>query len=174
MKRFNKYLILDQNINLFYAKNVSASCLYKNFMLKYVKLPKQYFYKIMNDSIEFIVHDKFIYKSIFMSVKNILTSFRNLRLIRIRLRGLGYEIDEITSNMHSFFFNRISCIYLYTPINLIIRVYKKRFILLSKVKFLLRLVSKGILLLKRMGPYNMRGFWVPKTIRLRKRSGKKV
>lgn len=170
----NKYLVLDHNINIFYAKNISVLCLYKNFMLKYIKLPRKYFYKIMIDCIEFLVHDKFTYKNIFANVKNIFISFWNLRLIRIRLRGLGYEIDEITSNIHSFFFNRISCIYLYSPINVIIRVYKKRFILLSKIKFLLKLVLKGILLLKRMGPYNMRGFWIPKTIRLRKKSGKKV
>ena len=55
-----------------------------------------------------------------------------------------------------------------------LRSYKKRFLIMSKNWFVLKLILNHILDLKRVGPYELRGIRLSKTIILKKKSGKKT
>ena len=73
--------------------------------------------------------------------------------MKLKLRGLGYRIMNICYNLYSFFFNYTNFIYLHIPSNIYIKSYKKRLILLSPSKVLIKVLFSNILYLKKVGPY---------------------
>lgn len=95
-------------------------------------------------------------------------------MIRLRIKGLGYRIATISDYIHRFCFNSINFIYMFLPLRIFMRVYKKRFFLVSKDWHLLKLILVKLLNLKRMGPYVLRGLRLPRKIVPRKKGGKKT
>jgi hypothetical protein len=64
--------------------------------------------------------------------------------------------------------------YIYIPKSVLVKWYKKRIIFLSNDFFLLKLLFSNILLLKKLGPYRIRGLRYPRQIILLKKTVKKI
>jgi len=169
-----KTLALQTNLNLMLLPNKSVLCVYTAVSLKFLYMPSYYMYFIKNNKIHILLFKKSSAYSIFSTIKHLLNKFTCIYMIRLRLKGLGYRISTVSDHMYSFCFNSINYIYMFLPLQIFMRVYKKRFIIISKDWHLLKLVLVKLLGLKRMGPYVLRGLRLPRTIVPRKRGGKKT
>jgi len=139
-----------------------------------LKLPKFYYIYYTNNILDIILFNKSSFKAVLSSILNSLNCFTLVKFIKLRLRGLGYEIRSCSDKIHSFCFNWINYIYLFLPLTIILKAYKKRFIMLSKFWYVLKIILDQLLDLKRVGPYELRGMRLPRTIILIKKTRKKV
>lgn len=168
------YYKIKKNIDLLYSKNKSKLIFYSHTEMLVLKLPSIYHINCSKNKIKFIFTTKFVYKSMISHIKNIICSFFKLRFVKAKIKGLGYTIKEITTSLHAFSFNWMNFIYLFTPLATMLKVYKRRFFLISKNWCLLKLVLNQLLGLKKVGPYELRGLRLVKHIILIKKKNKKA
>jgi hypothetical protein len=168
-----KKLKIQNNINLALLPNKSILYLYTLTYFKYINMPSNYIYFIEKNKLEILLFTKYISYSLFYAIKNVLTNFSCIYMIKLKFKGLGYRVVSMSNSIYRFCFNWINYIYLYLPVQLCIRVYKKRFLLLSKNWSLSKIILVQLLNMKYIGPYVLRGLRVPKLIIPKKKSGKK-
>ena len=92
--------------------------------------------------------------------------------LKLKVRGLGYRIKKITSNLFRFFIGTTNYYYLHIPFSFYIKARRRRMIAFSNDKKLLSDIFMGIVALKKLIPYKLRGFFLPRQIVLMK-PGKK-
>lgn len=171
-----KSYTLLKNINIVYSSKISCFFIKGFSGIFMLRLPSFYFYNVSLDKNKIIL--LFLKKFYFKSFINHLFSLSNrlsiIYFIKLRIRGLGFRMRSINDVIYYFFFNYTNYYYLYSPKTLLIRVYKKRMLLISFDWFLLKLVLSHILLLRKIGPYNMLGLRLKRQIVFLKKSGKKI
>ena len=171
----NRLLTFNSGIDLFFSKNKNLFFIKGICGISYVFLPSKFFYKVVNNtSIQFIFSNYFFFKGFLSHLVTKLNYLNVIFFIKLKIRGLGYKMRQITSSLFFFFLNYTNYFYFFLPFNLIMHVYKKRSILLSSNWQQLKLILSNILLLKKLGPYTLRGFRLVKQIVLLKKRGKKV
>lgn len=168
------YLInLNKNINIIFDKKNSTLKVKGFFGILSYKLPSFYFYKKSINIVSFLFINKFLY---FSFIKHFLNFYKKLSFIysiRLRLKGLGYRIRKVTRYLYYFFFNYTNMFYFYLPKNILIKWYKKRILLISNNFFILKLLFSNMLILKKIGPYRLRGLRYPRQIIFIKKRTKK-
>lgn len=171
-KKIKKNYILAKNFNIFFSNKTSIIYVKGTYGVICLKLPSIYFF----------INDKNI-KSLILLKKNWFNSFLTLffltykRLfilyfIRLKIKGLGYRIRKLTKNFYYFFFNYTNMYYINIPKNIIVKWYKKRIILVSFDFHMLKLLMSTIIILKKLGPYRLRGLKYPRQIILIKKRKK--
>lgn len=170
-----KVYFLSKFFNVYLSSKKSLLYLKGHYGVIAFKLPSFYFFFKDNiNKFSLIFLKKFYYISF---IKHFFVNYNRLfkiYCIRLKIKGLGYRIRKITNNLYYFFFNYTNMFYMYIPSNILIKWYKKRIILLSNDFFILKLLFSHILLLKKLGPYRLRGLRYPRQIVLLKKSVKKV
>lgn len=170
-----KSRLLSKNIDLLYSYKLSCF-LVKGFSGVFIlRLPSFYFCANLNkESIILVFLTRFFFKSFIKHLYALSNRLSIVYFIKLRIRGLGFRIRSISDIIYYFFFNYTNYYYLYSPKTLLIRVYKKRMLFISFDWFLLKLVLGHILLLRKIGPYNLLGLRLRRQIVFLKKSGKKV
>ena len=156
-KKINKFYIFSKNINIFLISKKSSIYIQSDFGIISLKLPSYYFFTKELNLISFIFLNRFFFISF---IKHFFLYYDRLTLIyfiRIKIKGLGYRIRKISNELYYFFFNCTNMFYFYIPNNILIKWYKKRIILLSNDFYILKMLFSHILLLKKLGPYRLRG-----------------
>lgn len=101
----NSLYNLLSGVDLFYSKFNNSIGLYIKTGVYYFKLPK-FYYIFINDKIfNIIVFNKSVFYGLLLGFFNLFKIFNVIRLVKLRIRGLGYEIRECTLKIHSFCFN---------------------------------------------------------------------
>lgn len=126
------------------------------------------------NKISFIFHNAIWFKHFIKHVFTFYNTLFNFYFVKLKIRGLGYRIREISEGYYYFFFNYTNYYYMHSPNNLFITMYKKRLLIISLNWQSLKLVLSEILLLKTLGPYRLRGLRIPRQIILLKKSGKTI
>lgn len=173
-KKIYKFYVLSKNINIFIFFKKSIIYLQSDYGVIFFKLPSYYFYLYKFNLMSFIFLNRFFFISF---IKHFLFYYNKLSLIyfiKIKIKGLGYRIRKISNDLYYFFFNYTNMFYFYIPKNILIKWYKKRIILLSNDFCLLKTLFSHILLLKKLGPYRLRGLKYPRQIILLKIKNKKL
>lgn len=168
----SKNYILNKDLNLYLDIKYNIFFLKTLLGLFYFYLPSYYFYKHIKNNISFIFSNKFFFKSFIAHFFTNYSNLNNIFIVRLKIKGLGYQIYRITNNLYSFHFHYINFFYLFIPFNIITYWYKKRMILISNNFWSLKTVFKCILLLKKLGPYRLLGIRYPRQIILLKKGGK--
>jgi hypothetical protein len=122
---------LNKNINLFLDKKYNIFYLKTLIGIFFFYLPSYYFFKNYKNNISFIFSKKFFFKSFLSHFFYNYSNLNNLYIVRLKIRGLGYQIYKITNKIYSFHFHFINFFYLFLPSNIIAYWYKKRMILIS-------------------------------------------
>lgn len=164
--------ILNKNFDFWFSLKTSEIFIKGYYGLLIFKLPSYYFFIKNNNLFSFLFLNRFFFISF---LKHFFYKYNRLFLIyfiRLKIKGLGYRIRKVSNNLYYFFFNYTNMFYFNIPNNIMIKWYKKRLILLSNDFFLLKLIFSHILLLKKLGPYRLRGFRYPRQIILLKKSKK--
>ncbi len=162
---YGKIIHLTNDIKISYSKK--NSCLY-------IYNGKGIFLLFSKSQLSFLFLNNFFFNSFKKQVILLSMRLKLFFFFKLRIRGLGFRVRNISNVIYYFFFNYTNFFYLYPPQLLLIRIYKKRILLLSFNWFLLKLVLSHILLLRKMGPYNFLGLRYKRQIILLKKSGKKV
>lgn len=168
-----KNYIFNKSLSLSFLKNRNVLVLNDLLGFAVFYLPSFYFYFISLKKISFIFLSYFFFKSFISHFLYKYISLNFLYVARLKMRGLGYVIRRITDNMFSFCFFYVNFFYLYVPLNVICRSYRKKIIFISNNLEVLNTVLKNILLLKKLGPYKILGIRCPKQIILLKKKGGK-
>jgi|JI61114C2RNA_FD_contig_111_436116_length_5169_multi_7_in_0_out_0_6 hypothetical protein len=163
---------LNKGLDLCFIKKHNIFLLKTLFGVEFFYLPSYFFLKKNNNKISLIFLKKFFFKSFISHFFVKYLHLNYLYIVRLKIKGLGYQIYRITNNLYSFKFHRINLFYLFIPLNIIVYWYKKRIILISNNLILLKIVFKCILLLKKLGPYHLLGIRYPRQIVILKRGGK--
>lgn len=101
-----KYDFKFSNILVSFSRSNNELIFSSGGINRVVILPRSYHYKFDGIiSTKFILYNLAVYKAIISSLSIIIRSFSKLRMIRLRLRGLGFCIDEITDKFYSLCFN---------------------------------------------------------------------
>jgi hypothetical protein len=165
---------LNKPLNFMLLKSSNALLLRGFFGFAFFYLPSFFFYKILPGKINFIFLNYFFFKSFISHFLKKSVHLNFLYVARIRMRGLGYTVRKLAENLFSFCFFYINFFYLFVPLSVISRSYRKRAIFISNDLCVLNMLIKNVLLLKKVGPYKALGLRYPKQIiLLKKRGGKK-
>ena len=127
-----KKILLQTNLNLYLLPKKSVLCMHTLTSLNFLYMPSYYMYFIENNKIKILLFKKSSAYSIFWTIKNLLNKFTCIYMIRLRIKGLGYRITTISDHIYRFCFNSLDFIYMFLPLRILMCVYKKRFILISK------------------------------------------
>jgi hypothetical protein len=169
-----KNYIFSKSLNLSFLKNNNSLALRDFLGSTSFSLPSLFFYFVSPIKVSFVFLSYFFFKSFISHFFYKYVSLNFLYVIRLKMKGLGYVIRKITGCMLSFCFFYINFFYLYVPLNVIPRSYRKRVIFISNNLAILNMILKSILLLKRVGPYKLLGLRYPKQLAvLKKKGGKK-
>jgi len=170
---FNSNKLL-KNIGLIYSNKSSCVFIKGLFGVFILKLPSFYYNNISINMMKFGFISKFFFKSFIYHMMVYCNYVSLVFFVKLRLKGLGYKVRQLYKNLYYFFFNYTNFFYFYVPSNVLLKSYRKRILLISSYWNILKLVVSHILLLKKLGPYGMRGIRLVKHIRLLKKSGKKI
>lgn len=171
-KNYKKKYILNQKFKVYLSNKQNLISILGTYGLIKWNLPSSYFYFNSKNLITLI----FLKKEIFINFLNLFFLFYKriffLYWVRLKIKGLGYRIRKITTNLYYFFFNYTNMYYFNIPKNIIIKWYKKRLILVSHNFCILKIILATIIILKKLGPYRLRGLKYPKQIILIKKKKK--
>jgi len=160
----SKIFKLNSNFDFKLNNNLSFFVVKGLFGLFIIRLPLLYFINYNKICLNIIMYDNIIFWSIF---GNIISLYKQLNLFffaKLKLKGLGFRIKQITNNLFRFFFNAVNYIYMHTPANIIIKIKKKNLLILSNNLCDFKKVFHQILLLKTFGAYSFRGFMYTRQI----------
>jgi hypothetical protein len=167
-----KFYILNKSFDFWFNVKKSLVLIKGYYGIISLRLPSYYFIKNNNNLVSFLFLNRFFFMSF---IKHFFYTYNRLFLIyfiRLKIKGLGYRIRKVSNNLYYFFFNYTNMFYFNIPNNIMVKWYKKRLILLSNDFFMLKLIFSHILLLKKLGPYRLRGLRYPRQIILLKKSKK--
>ena len=127
-----------------------------------------------------LINKKKVITFLFLNVKNYYKFYNNFFLnyykiyyfyfFRVKLKGLGFKVKQISTYLYRVFFSRSCYIYINVPNVIVLKLRKRKLLFLSSYNFLLKTFFSYVILLKKIGPYNRIGFLVPREIiRLKKK-----
>jgi hypothetical protein len=94
-----KNYILNKNIDLFLNKKFNIFYLKTLIGIFFFYLPSHYFLINKNNNISFIFSNIFFFKSFLSHFFTNYLNLNNLYIVRLKIRGLGYQIYKITNNL---------------------------------------------------------------------------
>jgi len=117
--------------DLFFSARLSILFIKSIFGIILIYMPSYYYYYYFNHILHFIFISKFLYNCFINHIFYYYNYISFIYFIKLKIRGLGYRIRQLCDNLYYFFFNYTNFFYFYVPNNLIIKSYRKRFLLLS-------------------------------------------
>jgi hypothetical protein len=162
----------DKDLQLYHSITNNLMIIKTFLGMGFFYLPSYYFYKNNVDFLSFIFRNNISFKSFIANFFTQYSYLKNLYIIRLKIKGLGYQIYKLSKTIYSFNFSSINFFYLLLPHNIVCHWFKKRFILISNNLVTLKTIFTSILLLKKLGPYRILGVKYPRHIISLKRGGK--
>lgn len=172
-KKIIKVYNLNKNVIIKFSKNCNYIFIENAIGTFKLKLSYIYFFSTkINNTLIFLKFN--LFKQIVMNFFNLYKKLNFIYFIKLKIKGLGYRIRRVSKYLYYFFFNYTNMYYIHIPKNIIIKWYKKRILLISWEFNLLKLILSTIIILKNLGPYQIRGLKYPKQIILLKKKKKKI
>src|SRR6516225_5765048 len=138
IKLFNFYMNLVYNIIIIIVK----------FRFFIFKVPSIFYYKLEGNSYKFIFLKKFFYVSFIKHLFNFYSKCFIFFYFRLKLKGLGYRVFNVTKNLIKIYLNRSNFFYIHMPLCILLKNRTRRLFFISTSKEALSIVIIGILYLK--------------------------
>jgi hypothetical protein len=110
-----KFYKLNDNLDLYFLKKYNIFFLKTFLGIYFFYLPSFYFYK-NKKILSFIFIKNFFFKSFISHFFFFYNNINNIYIIRLKIKGLGYQIYKLTKNLYSFHFHFINFFYLFLPL----------------------------------------------------------
>jgi|SRR5947209_19565273 hypothetical protein len=137
-----------------------------NFRFFIFKIPPIFFYKLDNNNYKFIFLKKNFYITFLKHLFNFYNRFFIFYYFRLKLKGLGYRIFNVTKNLIKVFFNRNNFFYIHIPLCILLKNRTRRLFFISTSKEVLSVTIISILYLKEFVIYRQQGLYYPRQILL--------
>jgi hypothetical protein len=170
MQYLYKKFYLNIDIKLFFLASHNIFILLNKFFFKIYFMPSFFFFSINNFS--FFFNNKFYFKSFLSHFSSNYKLFFFFYFFRLKLRGLGYRIKPITKTLIRFFIGTTNYYFFHVPLDVFVKAKRRRILIISSNKYLLKTVFLNLIFLKKLIPYKLRGLFFPRQIILMK-PGKK-
>ena len=152
-KKYNKILKIKEVIgydynslyNIFFFRNLNGY--FKVFM------PSFFFIKKIKLKYFFLFLNKFNFFSIYKQFIRFYNMLYKFFFFKLRLRGLGYRIKNISKYLYRFFFAFNHYFYFYISNDIFVRHYKRNMLIFSNNKQKLNDIFIHLLLLKKLDFY---------------------
>jgi len=155
-KLFNYYINLAYNFIIIIVK----------FRFFLFKIPSIYFYKLNNNYCKFLFLNKFFYVSFLRHLFNFYNKCFTFYYFRLKLKGLGYRIFNVTKNLLKVFFNRSNFFYIYISSSILLKNRTRRLFFISTSNEVLSVTIISILYLKEFVIYRQHGLYYLRQILL--------
>lgn len=116
----SKHYILKKDLNFYINKNYNIFIIKTLIGISFFYLPSFYFIQDLDKKKSFIFNNRFFFKSFLAHFFYNYSNLSNLFIVRLKIKGLGYQIYRITNKLYSFHFHYINSFYLFLPLNIII------------------------------------------------------
>lgn len=160
----NKYLKLSNDFDFFFLEKKSLIYIKGKVGIVMLKLPSFYFLIYIKGKISFLFINYFFFKSVLKHFLHFYNRLFFFHFVKIRVKGLGYRIKRINKFLYRFFFNSTNFFYFYLPLQVLVRLKRRRLILLSNDLSILKKILAALLLLKKISVYRVRGILYPRKI----------
>jgi hypothetical protein len=130
------------------------------------KVPSIFYYKLEGNSYKFIFLKKFFYVSFIKHLFNFYSKCFIFFYFRLKLKGLGYRVFNVTKNLIKIYLNRSNFFYIHMPLCILLKNRTRRLFFISTSKEALSIVIIGILYLKEFVIYRQQGLYYPRQILL--------
>lgn len=159
-----KFISLSQKFDIFFSYNKSLLFLKGTLGVIIIKLPSYFFFKVDSNQISFLFLRNFFITSFFTQFMSAYKQLFLFNFIKLKIKGLGYRIKKICSSLFRFFFGSTNFFYFHVPLDVLVKVKKRRLILLSNNLVVLKTLLAHLLLLKKLSVYRVRGLVYPRQI----------
>lgn len=132
------------------------------------KIPSIFFFKLEGKNYKFIFLNKFFFVSFLKHLFNFYNKLFMFYYFRLKLKGLGYRIFNITKHLIQIYYNRSNFFYVHIPLCILLKNRTRRLFFISSSNEILSVTIIGILLLKEFVVYRQHGVYYPRTILLLK------
>jgi hypothetical protein len=160
----NIYFFYKSYILIFYLSNLIIT--FKLFLSSFFKINNLFFSFIFTKKSYFIAFLKYYFFN--------LNKFNNIYFFKLKLKGLGYRVFKICTNLFKFFFIRTNFFYLHLPQNINLKIKNRKLLFFGKDLHLLKIVIINILLLNKTFIYFIRGLLFPRQIIILKPGKKRL
>lgn len=133
----------------------------KNYILK---IPAIFFIKNQKNNFNFLFLNKFYYISFIKHLFNYYNKFFSLYHFRLKLKGLGYRIFQLSKFLLKIFYNRSNFFYIHIPSCIFSKYRTRRLCFFSINLNILKVLVTNILLLKEFVIYRLGGLFYPRQI----------
>lgn len=156
LKFFNYYIDLAHNIIIIIMKS--------RFFI--FKIPSIFFFRLENNNYKFLFLTKFFFKTFLKHLVNFYNKLFMFYFFRLKLKGLGYRIFNVTKNLIKVFFNRSNFFYIHIPSCILLKNRTRRLFFISTKNEELSVTILSILFLKEFVIYRQQGLYYPRQILL--------
>lgn len=163
---------LNNNFDFFFDKAKSLLFLKGSFGIFVLQLCSFFFFKETNNCLSFFFNKKFFFNSFLGHFLYLYKKLYFLSFYKFKLRGLGYRMKFLSHRLVRFFIGTTNYYFFHVPLSILVKVKRRKMFLMSNDKSFLTNVFLGLLSLKKIIPYKLRGFFFPRQIILMK-PGKK-
>lgn len=130
------------------------------------KVPSIFFFKVVNNNYKFLFLSKFYYITFIKHLFSFYNRFFTFFYFRLKLKGLGYRIFNVTKNLIKIFFNRNNFFYVHVPLCILLKNRTRRLFFISTDNEVLSVFIIKILYLKEFVIYRQHGLYYPRQILL--------
>lgn len=162
---FNSYIFF-KNFNYFIDLFCNRIIIIVKSRYFIFKIPSIFFYKIINNDYKFIFLSKFYYITFIRHLLNFYSRFFMFYYFRLKLKGLGYRVFNVTKNLIKIFFNRNNFFYVHIPLCILLKNRTRRLFFISTCNEVLSVFIIKILYLKEVIIYRQHGLYYPRQILL--------
>jgi len=165
-----KYLISSYKLNKFFYYYIDLAYNFIIIIIKFryflFKIPPIFFYKLNNNNYKFLFLNKFFYITFLRHLFNFYSKCFIFYYFRLKLKGLGYRIFNVTKGLIKIFFNRSNFFYIYIPSSILLKYRTRRLFFISTSNEVLSVTVLSILYLKEFVIYRQHGLYYPRQILL--------
>lgn len=169
INEIRKTFVFNKHFNVVFLKDQNVLVVRGVLGVAYFFLPSYHHYLKNKNNMVFIFITMYYFKSFLAHYFAHYIYSNVIYFVRLRMKGLGYTMRKISDNLFSFCFFYINYCYVYIPLNIISKWYRKRAIFIGNNLVILNMLLKNILLLKKVGPYRILGLRYPKQLMVLKK-----
>jgi len=155
-KLFNYYIDLAYNFIIIIVK-------FRFFMFK---IPSIFYYKLDGSNCNFLFIEKKFYTGFLRHFFNFYSRCFIFYYFRLKLKGLGYRIFNVTKGLIKIYLNRSNFFYVHIPLCILLKNRTRRLFFISTSCEVLSVVIISILYLKEFVIYRQHGLYYPRQILL--------
>jgi len=130
------------------------------------KIPSVFYYRLDGNNYKLLFVEKKFYVGFLRHLFNFYSRCFTFYYFRLKLKGLGYRIFNVTKNLIKIYLNRSNFFYVHIPLCILLKNRTRRLFFISTNNEELSVVIISVLYMKEFVIYRQHGLYYPRQILL--------